>query len=61
MAKTFDNKINKVGEDLKINIKQGSKIDVAASMFSIYGFESLKKELNKIDYFRFIFTDPMFI
>ncbi|DAB30036.1 MAG TPA: helicase [Sulfurimonas sp. UBA12504] len=61
MIKTFDNKINIVGEDLKISIKNKSRISVAASLFSIYGFESLKKELKKIDELRFIFTDPTFI
>ena len=61
MIKTFDNKINIVGDDLKNSINQNSKISVASSIFSIYGFESLKKELSKIKELRFIFTDPTFI
>jgi len=44
MIKTFDNKINKVGDDLKKSIKKNSKISIASSIFSIYGYESLKKE-----------------
>ncbi|RLA73257.1 MAG: ATP-dependent helicase, partial [Epsilonproteobacteria bacterium] len=61
MIKTFDNKINIVGDDLKLSIKKNSKLSIASSIFSIYGFESLKKELNSIDELKFIFTDPTFI
>ncbi len=61
MVKSFNNKTNIVGDDLKSTIKKDSKIDVAAALFSIYGFEALKKELNSADSLRFIFTDPTFI
>jgi hypothetical protein len=61
MIKHFNNKTLKVGDDLKETINKGSKISVAAAIFSIYGFESLKKELKNIDELRFIFTDPTFI
>jgi len=61
MIKTFDNKINIVGDDLKESIMKGSKLSIASSIFSIYGYESLKKELNQIEELRFIFTDPAFI
>ena len=61
MIKNFNNKTEKVGDDLKNTIKKGSKLDIAAAIFSIYGFESLKSELRNIDELRFIFTDPTFI
>ena len=61
MIKTFDNKIHIVGDDLKNTLGKNSKLAVASSLFSIYGFESLKKELNRIENLRFIFTDPTFI
>jgi len=61
MIESFNNKTEKVGDDLKISIEKGSKINVAAGLFSIYGYESLKNELNKIEKLRFIFTDPTFI
>lgn len=61
MIKSFNNKTDKVGDDFKNSINKSSKIDIAASLFSIYGFESLKTELNTIDKLRFIFTDPTFI
>lgn len=34
---------------------------MAAAIFSIYGYESLKKELNSVDSLKFIFTDPTFV
>jgi len=61
MIKSFNNKTEKVGDDFKTCITKGSKLEVAAGIFSIYGFESLKTELNKIDELRFIFTDPTFV
>lgn len=61
MIKSFNNKTEKIGDDLKANVGIGSKIDVAAGIFSIYGYESLKAEFNKIEKLRFIFTDPTFI
>lgn len=61
MIKTFDNKISVVGDDLKVSITKHSKLSIASSIFSIYGYEALKKEFNGIDELRFIFTDPTFI
>lgn len=61
MIKTFNNKTDKVGADLKQTISPNSKLSIAASIFSIYGYESLKNELKQIDSLRFIFTDPTFV
>jgi len=61
MIKNFNNKTEKVGDEIKQDIKSNSKIDVAAAIFSIYGFQVLKKELSKIDKLRFVFTDPTFV
>lgn len=61
MIKTFDNKLSIVGEDLRASIQKGSKLSIASSIFSIYGYEALKKEFNGIEELRFIFTDPTFI
>lgn len=56
------NNIDKLlGDDLKTEINKNSKISIAASYFSIYAFEELKKELNDIDELNFIFTSPTFI
>ena len=56
----LDNINNLWGDELKQAIKSGSKLKIAASCFSIYAFESLKKELKKIDSLEFIFTAPAF-
>ncbi|RLA67993.1 MAG: ATP-dependent helicase [Epsilonproteobacteria bacterium] len=57
----FDNKISIVGDDLKEAIRKKSKLSIASSIFSIYGYEALKKELNGVKELRFIFTDPTFL
>ncbi|TXL11278.1 hypothetical protein BMR05_16130, partial [Methylococcaceae bacterium HT4] len=61
MIESFNNKTDKVGDDFKKSITTGSKVDIAAGIFSIYGYAALKKELDKIKQLRFIFTDPTFI
>ena len=56
------NNINKtLRDDLSVEIKQGSKLSIAAACFSIYAFQELKTELTDIDELRFIFTSPTFI
>ncbi len=50
-----------MGDDFKKTIATDSKIDIAAGIFSIYGYAVLKKQLDKIKKLRFIFTDPTFI
>jgi len=59
--KLIDNINTRLGDDLKSEIKKGTKLSIAASSFSIYAFEALKKELKSIEELRFIFTSPTFI
>jgi len=59
--KLIDNVNTRLDEDLKVEIKKGSKLSIAAASFSIDAFEALKKELSKIDELRFIFTSPTFL
>lgn len=47
-------------DDLSVEIKEGSKLSIAAACFSIYAFQALKDELKDIDQLRFIFTSPTF-
>ena len=61
MIEIFNNKTEKVGDDLKKNITKGSKLQFASAIFTIYGFDTLKNELKKIDSLNFLFTDPTFI
>lgn len=57
----FDN-VNKIlHDDLLCTISKGSKVSVAAAVFSIYAYKELKKQLDAVDEFRFIFTSPTFI
>ncbi len=56
----IDNINQLLGDDLKTSIVSGSRLKVAASCFSIYAFEALKTELEKIEDFNFIFTAPTF-
>ena len=60
LPEQFDNITNRVIDDLKATLKRGSKVSMAAASFSIYAFEALQKELEKIEVLRFIFTSPTF-
>ena len=51
----------KVYEELQNSIRSGSKISVVSGYFTIYAYASLKKELNKIESMRFLFTEPTFV
>ena len=57
----IDNRNKILKEDLSNELKNGSKLSIAAACFSIYAFQELKKELSDIDELRFIFTSPTFI
>lgn len=57
----IDNINQLLGDNLKQTIAPGSKLKIAASCFSIYAFEALKKELEKIESLEFIFTSPTFV
>lgn len=61
MAEIFNNRTEKVWDDLKVTIQKNSKLYIAAAIFSIYGFDALKSVLSKIDSLQFIFTDPTFV
>lgn len=49
-----------LGDDLKHTLRKGTKVSIAASCFSIYAYEALKKELEQVEEVRFIFTSPAF-
>ena len=55
------NNISERGVDaLKVQISDAKRISIAAASFSIYAFEALKEELEKVERLRFIFTSPTF-
>ena len=59
--KIIDNRLNKLGDDLKKELKEGDKCNIASAVFSMYSYQELKKQLDLIKEFNFIFTNPTFI
>lgn len=57
----IDNITMLLGDSLKKTLRPDAKLKVAASCFSIYAYEALKIELERIDELNFIFTSPTFI
>lgn len=57
----IDNIKTTLSKSIKVEIKHGSKISIAAACFSIYAYQELQNEFEDIDELRFIFTSPTFI
>lgn len=57
----IDNISRLLGDDLKQTLNSGVRLKIAASCFSMYAFEALKAELEKIEELNFIFTSPTFV
>lgn len=60
MAEYIDNKTKLLGDDLKKELSESSQVEIIASVFTIYAFEALKEELEKVSELRFIFSSPAF-
>jgi len=60
-VKLIDNVNEVLGDDLKLEISPGAKVRIAASTFSIFAFEALRKELEQVGELEFIFTAPSFV
>lgn len=61
LPKVINNISERVVDDLKQKLSDGSRVSIAAATFSIYAFEALKEELEGVEELRFIFTSPTFI
>lgn len=59
-AAFFDNRASILKDDLVRVIKEGDTVSVAASVFSMYAFNELREQLESVDEFRFIYTEPTF-
>jgi len=57
----IDNVNELLGDDLKSEVRPGSKLRIAASTFSIFAFEALRKELERVEELEFVFTSPSFV
>ncbi len=60
-VKVFNNVTEKVRDDMAVSIRKGSKLSIAAACFSMYAYKELKKQLEQVEEFRFIFTSPTFV
>ena len=61
LPKQINNTSERLVDDLKARLSTQSRVSIAAASFSIYAFEALKKELEKVEELRFIFTSPTFV
>lgn len=62
MAMELIDNVHKIlRDDLKETIQAKSRVSIAAASFSIYAFQELRKELEKCEEFRFLFTAPTFV
>ena len=50
-----------MGDSLKQTLKPNGKLQIAASCFSVFAYEALKEELEKVESVEFIFTSPTFV
>ena len=57
----FDNMNKTIKDDLAVTIKKDSKLSIATVCFSIYAYQTLKKQLETIEELRFILTSPAFV
>ena len=57
----IDNVNELLGDDLKSEVRPGSKLRIAASTFPIFAFEALRKELERVEESEFVFTSPSFV
>lgn len=59
--KTLNNQLGEtVYKELEKHIRKCSKVSTISAYFTMYAYSALKKELDKIDEMRFIFTTPSF-
>ncbi len=57
---TIDNLNSLLGDSLKETLTPGGKLKIAASCFSMFAYEALREELEKLEAVEFIFTSPTF-
>jgi hypothetical protein len=50
-----------VGEFLRQNIVNGSRLAIVSAYFTIYAYAALRAELEQIDELRFLFGEPRFV
>lgn len=58
--KLIDNVNERLRDDLASHVSKGGRLSIAAACFSMYAYEELKKQLEGLKEFRFLFTSPTF-
>lgn len=58
--KNFNNINDRVVDEFTVELKSKSKLKIASASFSIYAYEALKKELEKVESVQFLFTSELF-
>lgn len=59
--RVLDNVNGRFGDDLKRELKDGSRLRIAAATFSLFAYEALREELQKIEELHFLFSEPSFL
>ena len=54
----LDNRTATVADHLRHNLRGADAFDLASAYFTIYGYELLADELDKVGGIRFLFGDP---
>ena len=57
----IDNVSTLLGDDLKATLKKDDRVRCIAPAFSIYAFDALRRSLDQLDRFDFIFPGPSFV
>ena len=57
-SRILDNQAATVAEHLRHNLRGADAFDLASAYFTIYGYELLAEELDKVGHTRFLFGDP---
>jgi superfamily II DNA or RNA helicase len=56
----LDNRKNKVSDLLIAKTEKGSRMSVVSAYFTIFAYDRLRKELEGLEKFRFLFVEPTF-
>ena len=54
----LDNQVTTVGDYLRRNLLGADAFDLASACFTIYGYELVAEELDRVGRVRFLFGDP---
>ena len=58
---SFDNKSSILKDDLVKNLQPRDRVSIAAPWFSVFGYQSIREQLDQCSEVRFLFTEPTFL